>query len=143
MPGVSYMMRQAAGHDEDRIDADRVARPGVARRQRLGGAGDAAQPPVVERERRRLLAGARLHLDEGERAATPRDDIDLAHRRARPHCQNPPAPEPEPPGGPPLGAPAAAFGPMPRPANLAMVVAEPFHPRKCCRSNDTCVLPRE
>ena len=78
--------------------------------QRLGRGGDAAQPVIVERQGGAVLAGARLDLDEGEDAAAPGDQVDLADRRAGAHGEDPPALQPQPPGGEPLGPAAAALG---------------------------------
>ena len=76
------MARDFSGHDEDRVEAERV-RHGV----RMGG------EPILRRvDDAGLLARghrfgggveicARLHLDEDQRAAAARDDVDLADRR--------------------------------------------------------------
>ena len=82
----------------------------VARREPLGGSGDPAQPPFVEREGGGVLGGARLHLDEGERAAPPGDDVDLAAGNAGAPGEDAPAVQPQIPAGERLGAAAALLG---------------------------------
>ena len=91
-----------------------VAVSRVARHQRLGGGGDAAQAVIVERQAAPRLAGAGLDLDEGEDAAAAGDEVDLADRRAGADGEDAPALEPQPPGGEPLRPPPAALGLLPR-----------------------------
>jgi hypothetical protein len=76
------MARQPSGRNEDGIDAQlqlRVA--GVTVKKELGGAGDTV--PLPRRYGLACLgeASARLDLDQGEPAAAPGDDVDLAERR--------------------------------------------------------------
>ena len=104
------MARQAAGDEEDRVDADRVAGPGETRREALGGGRHPTQAIFVERHRRRVLGGALLDLDEGERAPASRDQIDLAAGNPRAPGEDAPAVEAEPPGSDGFGAAAARFG---------------------------------
>ena len=104
------MTRQAAGDEEDGVDADIVAGAHDARRQPLGSDGDAAKPVLIERHGRAFLAGACLDLDEGEDATAARDQIDLAAGHPRALGKNAPAMQPQPPGGQPLGLAAALLG---------------------------------
>ena len=113
VPDIGDVPWPSSRNDEHRVDPDRVAGTGVARDQRLGGAGDPAQPPIVERQRRIRFGGARFHLDEGEHAAAPGDQIDLADPGADAHREDAPAVQPEPPGRDPLGPPPAALGRAP------------------------------
>ena len=104
------MTRQAPRNEENRVDADRVAGPGKARREALGGGRHPAQAIFVERHRRCVLGGALLDLDEGERTPAPRDQINLAAGNPRAPGEDAPAVESEPPGGDGFGAAAARFG---------------------------------
>ena len=104
------MTRPSAGHDEDRVDADIVAGPGITRRKALGGGRDPAKAIFVERQPGRLLRGALLDLDERKDAATSRDQVDLATGDAGPAGDDRPAVEPEPPRRDRLRAAAARFG---------------------------------
>jgi len=104
------MARQAARDDVDGVDAKRVAVAHETGREAFRGGDHPAQAPLVERELRRVHRGARLDLDEGERATTPGDDIHFAAGDPRAPRKNPPAVEPEPEGGEALGAAAASFG---------------------------------
>ena len=110
MPDVSEVPGQASGHEEQGVDADVVAGPREAGGQPLGGDGDPAQPVMVERHRRTVGVGARLDLDEGKHAATPGDEVDLAARHPRAAGEDPPAVQPQPPGGERLGGAAALLG---------------------------------
>jgi len=101
------MTRQAARYEEDGVDADIVACAHKARRQPLGGDGDAAKPIAIERNGRALFAGARLDLDEGECPPAAGDDIDFAAGHSRALGENPPAVEAQPPGGQQLGLAAS------------------------------------
>jgi hypothetical protein len=116
------MARQPAGKQENGIDADHVAGAGEARRKSLGGERHPPQPVPVERHRGALLAGSRLDLDEGKRAATPRDEVDFAAGDAGAMGEDPPAVQAKPPGRQPLGTAAAALGdgpPVQRPSSSA------------------------
>ena len=88
------MARKAAGDEEDRVDADRVAGPGETRREALGGGRHPAQAIFVERHRRGVFGGALLDLDKGERTAAPRDEVDLATGNPRAPGEDAPAMEP-------------------------------------------------
>src|SRR5205809_1044985 len=61
------MMREAPRRHEHRVDPDDIAVAHVARQQGFGGADDAAQAIVVERERCPGFGRAGRDLDEGER----------------------------------------------------------------------------
>src|SRR5206468_8864445 len=71
---------------------------------------DAAQPPVVERERRRVFGGARFHLDERQHASAAGDDVDFAAAHAGLAGKDPPAFQAQIPAGESLGAAAALLG---------------------------------
>ena len=104
------MLRQASRDDEDRIDANVVARPGVTRLELARGDRDAAQAMLIERKRRSVGGGALFDLDEGQHLAAPRDQINLAAAHFDPLGENSPAVEPQPPGGNRLGAATALLG---------------------------------
>jgi hypothetical protein len=77
------MAWQPSGRNEDGVEAQlqlRVA--GVPMKKELGGAGDTA--PLTRRYGLACLGEARagLDLDQGEPAAAPSDDVDLAERRS-------------------------------------------------------------
>lgn len=104
------MPRQAAGDQEDGIDADVIALTSIARRQALGGRDDAPQPVFVKRHCRRVLGGPRLDLDEGEDAAAAGDKIHLAARSPGAARKNSPAVQAQPPRGNGLALAPALFG---------------------------------
>jgi hypothetical protein len=104
------MAGQPARQQEDGVDTDVVTVSGKARRQPLCGNRDAAQPVLVERHGRTLLAGARLDLDEGENAPAARDEVDFAAGHAHAFSENPPAMQPQPPRRQPLSLSTAPFG---------------------------------
>ena len=110
MPDIGEMARQPAGHEEDRIDADVVAFPGLARRQPRGRDRNAPQPVLVEGHRQPFLAGAGLDFDKGQSLSAAGDEVDLATGHARPLGKDPPTAQPQPPGRQPLRAPAAPLG---------------------------------
>jgi len=110
VPDIGQVARQAPGQQENGVDADVVACPGVSRRQPLGGNRDPAQAVMVEGHGGAGLAGTGLDLDKGEGAAAAGDEVDLAAGHARPGGEDPPAMQPQPPGGEPLGAAAALLG---------------------------------
>ena len=66
---------------------------------------------LIDREVEILGPLAPFHLDKGDSAAAPRDQVDLAHGNAQPLAQNPPAVEAQPPGGAAFGAASARLGP--------------------------------
>src|SRR5438270_13440642 len=109
MPDVGEVPSPAAGDDEPRVDAHVVAIAHEAGREALGGGGDAAKAPVVERERCCVFAGPRLHLDEGERARPPGDDIHFTAGHTDATRKDPPAVKPQIPAGEGLGAAAPPF----------------------------------
>lgn len=105
------MARKPPRDDEQSIDPDIVAGAHVARRQPLGGNCHPAEAVAVERKCRGLGGGARLDLDEGERAPSAGDYVDLASGHPGTAGEDPPAVKAEPPGGDCLGAAAAFLGP--------------------------------
>lgn len=110
LPDVGEVAGEAAGDEEDGVDTDVVAGTGEARGKLLGCCGDAAQAVAVEREVGGRCGGALLDLDKGDSATAAGDQIDLAAMDSHAPREDPPAVEPQPPGGERLGAPAAAFG---------------------------------
>jgi hypothetical protein len=110
LPDIGEVPRPAPRHDEDRVDADIVAVAHEARCKAFGGGGDPPQPPRVEREFGGAVACPGLDLDEGERAPAPRNDVDFAAGDAGAPREDPPAVQPQPPGGQPLGAAASLLG---------------------------------
>ena len=104
------MLRQAAWHDEDRVDSDVVAGAGVTRLELARGDRDAAQSMLIERKRRGVGGGALFDLDEGEHLAAPGNKVDFAAAHLDPLGENSPAVEAEPPGRDRLGAASALFG---------------------------------
>ena len=101
---------QLTRDEEDRVDALDVAGAGIAWGKALGGVGNAAQAIVVERHRGGFDGRALLDLDKGERLATPGNQVDFTPGDARALGEDPPAVEPQPPGGEIFGAAAARFG---------------------------------
>ena len=95
------------------IEADR--QPAQVGPRRQPGAGRAAQ--ALDLQRRHHLervaepdAGFRLHLDEGDDPATPRDEVELGARAPDVAVEQPVAAEAVPPGGPRLrGMPRRAL----------------------------------
>src|SRR3546814_1132498 len=79
---IRQVAREAAREEEDGVDPHIIAGAQEARRQRVRGGGDAAEAIVVERQGDVGFGGARLYLDEGDNAATPRHQVDLAAWRA-------------------------------------------------------------
>jgi len=79
--------------DEDDVDTDDVAPVGKAVAKHMGGVCHPHQPVSVDRKGKVDRPGAALHFDEGDGAATPGDQIDLAKGRADPPVQDSPAPQ--------------------------------------------------
>src|SRR3982751_1646206 len=100
------MARGAAGRQQDDVDADVVAGAGVARHQHFGGGRDARQAAFVDREIEVRVGRARLYLDERDKIALARDEVDLTGWRADAAVEDSPPLEPQPPAGNPLAAPA-------------------------------------
>jgi hypothetical protein len=107
------MAGQAAGNEEQGIDADVVAIAGIARREPLGSDRDPAQAIFVERPRCRFLAAALLDLDEGQNAPAPGDQIDLATRDTGSDSKYPPPLQAQPPGRERFRPPTARLGHLP------------------------------
>ena len=99
VPYIGEVTGEAAGHNEQSIDADVVAVAGKARRQPLGRHGDTPQPIFVERPGRGVDCAALLDLDKRQRPAATGNQVDLATRYARPLGENSPTSQPQPPGG--------------------------------------------
>ena len=110
MPDIGEVTGQPAGQEEDGVDADVVAFARVTRRQPLRGDRHPPQPILIERHRQRLLATARLDLDEGQGPATAGDEIDFTAGYTGPLRKDSPAAQPQPPGREPFRAPAAPLG---------------------------------
>ena len=87
--------------------------PHVARREPFGGDRHAPQPPVVEREGRRILGRACLDLDERKHAAAAGDDVDFAAVNAGAPGEDSPAVQAQIPAGESFGAAAALLGCLP------------------------------
>src|SRR6186997_2304637 len=104
------MVRQASRHDEQSIDAHRVAVAEIARCELLGGGCDAFQAVSVERDSGGVGSSARLHLDEGERPAAAGDYIDLTAACPRPPGEDSPAVQAQIPAGDGFSASSAPFG---------------------------------
>lgn len=62
------MPRPRAGGEQDDVDADVVARPGIAWHQHLRRRGDAGEAAFVDRKIELGGGGAGFHLDEGQQA---------------------------------------------------------------------------
>src|SRR5688500_7521810 len=110
LPGVDDVARPAARCKEQHVDADRVARAGVAMRDRLDRGGDAAQAVFVDRGVEAGAGGPPLDLDEGDSAPPAGDEVDLAARRLHPPSNDPPALQPQPQRRPALAAAAMLRG---------------------------------
>ena len=94
MPHIDEMPGQAAGDQEQGVDADVVAIAGVARRETFSGDRDPAQPIFVESPGGRIFGGALLYFDKGQRAPTAGDKVDFAAGYAGSARENPPALQP-------------------------------------------------
>src|SRR3546814_14996210 len=86
VPDILQVAREAAREDEDGVDPHIIAVAQEARRQRFRGGGDAAEAIVVERQGDVGFGGARLYLDEGDNAATPRPQLRSEGRRGGNEC---------------------------------------------------------
>src|SRR3546814_8955655 len=93
------MARQTPRRKEHHVDSDRIVRTREARGEYFRRRRDPAQAPGVDGEIQIFDAVAPFDLDEGEGAAAPRDQVDLARRYPQPLAQYPPAVEAQPPGG--------------------------------------------
>lgn len=110
MPDIDEATGQAAWDDEQGVNANVVAVACVTRRKPLRGDRDPAQTIFVECPGSRFLAAALLHLDKGEDAAAPGNEVDLAAWNARPPREDSPALETQPPGREGFRPPTARFG---------------------------------
>ena len=80
---IRAMARPAPGHDVDGIEPQsEVGSPWIAREPMRGRARDTRQFMPVNSGFRLRPIGARFYFDEGDDAAPPRDDVDLALMRA-------------------------------------------------------------
>ncbi len=104
------MARPPARDDEQGVDPDVIPGAHEARAKALGSDRDAAQAVGIERECGRRFACTRLYLDERERMAAARDDIDFAARHSGAAREDAPAVDAQIPAGEGLGAAAAPFG---------------------------------
>lgn len=104
------MARQTLRRKQHHVDPYIVLRPGEARAQYFRRRRDPAQAMMIDRKVKVVGPVAPFHLDEGEGAAAPGDQIDLASGHAQPFAQNPPAVKAQPPGGVTLGPAAPCFG---------------------------------
>ena len=100
----------AARRKEHQVERVVVVWPGDARRPHFGRGGAAAEAILVDREVEILGGVAPFDLDEGDDAPAPRNQIDFTDRDAKTLAQNPPAVEPQPPGGAAFGLAPARFG---------------------------------
>src|SRR5947209_1161382 len=103
------MPRPASRDDEQGVDPYIVTLTHIAGRQTLSGDDDVAQP-LIERECRGFVGGARLDLDKGERAPAPGDDVHFTAPNTGPPCEDAPALQPQVPAGECLGAAPTPFG---------------------------------
>jgi hypothetical protein len=104
------MEREPAGDDENRVDADVVARAGVTRRELFGRGDNAAQAVLVERIGGRIGGGALLDLDKCHQFAAAGDDVDFAATHLHSPGEDPPAVKAKPPGGDGFRAATSLFG---------------------------------
>ena len=74
------MTGKAAGHDEQRIDANIVSVAGITRSKPRGRDRHPTQPVAVEGPIGSLLAAALLDLDECKRSSAAGNKIDFAAR---------------------------------------------------------------
>lgn len=110
MPDVGEVAGQAARHNEHGVDPDLVPVACIARREALCGDCDPAQAIFVERPCGRLRGAALFDFDEGEHPAAAGDEVDFAARHTGSTSENPPAVQPQPPGGNRLRLAPARFG---------------------------------
>src|SRR3569623_633155 len=103
------MPRPCPRREQDDVDADVVARPGIARHEIFRRRRDPGEPPLVDREVEFGRRRPRLHLDERDEIALLRHPDDLAGRGAYAPVEDAPALEPQPPAGEPHAAPAGSF----------------------------------
>lgn len=78
MPDVGEVAGQAARHQEQRINADRVAIAGESGCKPLGGNSDAAQTIFVECPCGGICRAALFDFDECQRPSAAGDQVDLA-----------------------------------------------------------------
>ena len=104
------MARQSLRRKEHHVDADFIRRARKAGDEHFRRRRDASQAPLVDRKVEVFGALAPFHLDEGERFAAPRDEVDLARWNAEALPEDAPAVQPQPPCGAPFGPAAPRFG---------------------------------
>ena len=110
MPDVREVSGQVARDDENGVDPHVLTVRGVAGKERVRRRDDPAEPPVVERELRRVDGGALLYLDLDDGAPAFGDQVDFAAAHFREPRQDPPAVEAQPPGRDRLGPPPTLLG---------------------------------
>jgi hypothetical protein len=87
------MAWQAPWRKEHHVDANVVAGTREARAQHFGGRSDTAQAIMIDGKVKVGGAVAPFDLDKGDRAAAPRNEVDLADRDAEPFADDTPAVE--------------------------------------------------
>lgn len=99
-----------ARREQDDIDANVVARIGIAWHQIFGRRRDAGEAALVDREIELGGGGAQLDLDKGDEGTFLGDQIDFACGGTDAAGEDAPAFEAEPPAGEALAAAAGGFG---------------------------------
>jgi len=108
-PDVHQVSGQPAGHKENGVDANVVARPRVTRRKPFGGDGDATKAIFVERHGRSIFTAPLLDLDERDRPSAFGDQVDFSSCNARTSGEDSPAVKTQPPCGERFRSPPAGF----------------------------------
>jgi hypothetical protein len=103
------MAWQALWCKEHHIDADIVTRSSEAWAEHFGRRSDAAQAIMIDGKVEIGGAVAPFDFDEGDRAAAPRNKVNLADGHAEALAQYAPAVETQPPGRAAFGAASACF----------------------------------
>ena len=90
-PDVGEVPRKFAGHNENGVDPNVVARASVARCEALGGNCDPAKAKFVESKGRGVVAPSLLDLHEGDGRSAPGDQVHFAPRNAGPTREDSPS----------------------------------------------------
>src|SRR5262249_37248516 len=106
--GILDVNRDLVGRDKNEVKTAVV--DGPAGDPPAAGVADAPRLPWRHRRHGGIARVPGLDLDESGDAAAPRDDVDLAERRAGAAGENAIALQPQEPCGPALAALAAALG---------------------------------